>query len=66
MARRVSAGAVLVTGATGRQGCPVLRHLPERGWPVRTLTRRPDSPAAPPPTAAEITAGLGAAPYLAR
>src|SRR6266849_10580450 len=37
---------VLVTGATGRQGGAVLRHLRERGWPVRALTRRPDSAAA--------------------
>lgn len=37
---------VLVTGATGRQGGAVLKHLLERGWPVRALTRRPDSPAA--------------------
>jgi uncharacterized protein YbjT (DUF2867 family) len=37
---------VLVTGATGRQGGAVLRHLRERGWPVRVLTRRPDGPAA--------------------
>ena len=31
---------VVVTGATGRQGGAVLRHLLERGWPVRALTRR--------------------------
>ena len=37
---------VLVTGATGRQGGAVLRHLLEQGRPVRALTRRPDSPAA--------------------
>ena len=27
--------AVLLTGAAGRQGGSVLRHLPEDGWPVR-------------------------------
>jgi len=37
---------ILVTGATGRQGGAVLRHLREQGWPVRALTRRPDSAAA--------------------
>jgi uncharacterized protein YbjT (DUF2867 family) len=37
---------VLVTGATGRQGGAVLKHLLARGRPVRVLTRRPDSPAA--------------------
>ncbi|MGN6679656.1 MAG: NmrA/HSCARG family protein [Streptosporangiaceae bacterium] len=37
---------ILVTGATGRQGGAVLRHLLERGLPVRALTRRPDSRAA--------------------
>jgi uncharacterized protein YbjT (DUF2867 family) len=34
-------GQVLVTGATGRQGGAVVRHLRERGWPVRALTRDP-------------------------
>jgi len=50
---------VLVTGATGRQGSAVLRHLLERGRPVRALTRRPDSPAARALAAAgaEIAAG---------
>ena len=37
---------VLVTGATGRQGGAVLRHLLQRGRPVRALTRNPDSPQA--------------------
>jgi hypothetical protein len=37
---------VLVTRATGLQGGSVLRHLLAGGWPVRALTRRPDSPAA--------------------
>jgi uncharacterized protein YbjT (DUF2867 family) len=50
---------VLVTGATGRQGGAALRHLLERGRPVRALTRRPDSPAARALAAAgvEIAAG---------
>jgi len=48
-----------VTGATGRQGGAVLRHLLEQGLPVRALTRRPDSPAAQALAAAgvEIAAG---------
>ena len=48
-----------MTGATGRQGGAVLRHLLEQGRPVRALTRRPDSPAARALAAAgaEIAAG---------
>src|SRR5918995_7216314 len=34
---------VVVCGATGRQGGAVARRLLDRGWPVRALTRRPDS-----------------------
>jgi uncharacterized protein YbjT (DUF2867 family) len=37
---------ILVTGATGKQGGAALRHLRQRGYPVRGLTRNPDSPAA--------------------
>lgn len=37
---------ILVTGATGRQGGAVARHLLRAGWPVRALTRDPDRPAA--------------------
>ena len=37
---------ILVTGATGHQGGAALRHLRERGFPVRALTRDPDQPAA--------------------
>ncbi|GAA0809797.1 NmrA/HSCARG family protein [Spirilliplanes yamanashiensis] len=37
---------VAVTGATGRQGGAVARHLLTGGWRVRALTRRPDGPAA--------------------
>ena len=33
---------ILVTGATGKQGGAVLRHLRKRGFPVRVLTRDPD------------------------
>ena len=37
---------ILVTGATGHQGGAVLRHLRERGFPVRALVRDPDQPKA--------------------
>jgi uncharacterized protein YbjT (DUF2867 family) len=40
------AGVVAVTGATGRQGGAVARHLLSGDWPVRVVTRRPDGPAA--------------------
>ncbi len=45
---------VAVTGATGRQGGAVARHLLSDGRRVRALTRRPDGPAA------RALAGLGA------
>jgi uncharacterized protein YbjT (DUF2867 family) len=34
---------VLVTGATGRQGGAVIRHLLPKGWRLRALTRNPAS-----------------------
>jgi uncharacterized protein YbjT (DUF2867 family) len=37
---------ILVTGATGKQGGSVLRHLRARGFAVRALTRDPDKPEA--------------------
>ncbi len=37
---------ILVTGATGRQGGSVVRHLAEDGWRLAALVRNPDSPAA--------------------
>jgi len=37
---------ILVTGATGRQGGAVVKHLLERGWQIRALTRDPDQPKA--------------------
>ncbi|MBD3317110.1 MAG: NAD(P)H-binding protein [Chitinivibrionales bacterium] len=38
--------AILVTGATGRQGGAIARYLLADGWNVRALTRSPDKPAA--------------------
>jgi len=38
--------SVLVTGATGKQGGQVARHLLKKGHEVRALTRKADSPAA--------------------
>jgi uncharacterized protein YbjT (DUF2867 family) len=37
---------VLVTGATGKQGGAVLRHLAAKKWKLRALTRNPESRAA--------------------
>jgi uncharacterized protein YbjT (DUF2867 family) len=34
---------ILVTGATGRQGGAALRHLGDRGFACRALTRAPES-----------------------
>jgi uncharacterized protein YbjT (DUF2867 family) len=34
---------IAVVGATGRQGWQVVRHLLEKGWKVRALTRTPES-----------------------
>ncbi len=34
---------IVVTGATGRQGGAVTRHLLTAGWQVRALTRNPTS-----------------------
>jgi len=36
---------ILVTGATGRQGSAVIRHLLPHGWKLRALTRRTEGPA---------------------
>jgi uncharacterized protein YbjT (DUF2867 family) len=36
-------GTVVVCGATGRQGGAVARHMLARGWPIRALSRSPDS-----------------------
>jgi uncharacterized protein YbjT (DUF2867 family) len=38
-----SSRVILVAGATGHQGGATLRALVERGYPVRALTRRPES-----------------------
>src|SRR5215471_11715203 len=37
---------ILVTGATGRQGGAVIRHLLQRRWKLRALTRNPNGAAA--------------------
>src|SRR5437879_13867715 len=37
---------VLVTGATGRHGGAVIRHMLPKGWKLRALTRNPRSYAA--------------------
>lgn len=37
---------VLITGATGRQGGAVVRHMLQKGWKLRALTRDPGSHAA--------------------
>src|SRR5215472_17535237 len=34
---------VFVTGATGKQGGSVVRHMLGRGWKIRALTRDPES-----------------------
>ena len=34
---------VLITGATGRQGGAVIRHMLPKGWRLKALTRNPDS-----------------------
>src|SRR5713226_5071662 len=39
-------GTVLVTGATGRQGGAVIRHMLPKGWKLRALTRNSSSHAA--------------------
>jgi uncharacterized protein YbjT (DUF2867 family) len=37
---------ILVTGATGKQGGAVIKHLRKKGFAVRALTRNPDKPEA--------------------
>lgn len=37
---------IVVAGATGHQGGAVARHLLLEGWPVRAMTRNPNSPEA--------------------
>ena len=44
MTQRV--GTVLVTGATGRQGGSVVRHMLAQGWKLRALARNPGGAAA--------------------
>jgi uncharacterized protein YbjT (DUF2867 family) len=40
-----SGKTVLVTGAVGQQGGMVVTRMLEKGWKLRALTRKPDSPA---------------------
>jgi uncharacterized protein YbjT (DUF2867 family) len=42
----IDKGTILVLGATGNQGGAVARELLRRDWPVRALTRDPQSPKA--------------------
>lgn len=42
---RIADRLILVIGATGHQGGAVLRHLRQRGFPIRVMTRNPDGPA---------------------
>ena len=37
---------ILITGATGRQGGGVVRHMLPKGWKLRALTRNPEGAAA--------------------
>ena len=37
---------ILVAGATGKQGAAALRHLRDKGFAVRAITRDPDQPKA--------------------
>lgn len=37
---------ILVSGATGKQGGAIARELLKAGWPVRAMTRKPESEAA--------------------
>jgi uncharacterized protein YbjT (DUF2867 family) len=53
---REPTATVAVCGATGRQGSAVTRHLLERGFAVRALTRKPDGPRAKALTALGATA----------
>src|SRR5262245_34163941 len=39
MSMRVAGKIVLVTGATGRQGGAVIRHMLAAGWTLRAMTR---------------------------
>ena len=47
---------ILVTGATGRQGGAVARHLLDDGFTVRAFVREPDAP--PARTLAQLGAQL--------
>ena len=46
MASKKNERTILVAGATGHQGSAVVTHLHAKNFPVRALTRNPDSPAA--------------------
>ncbi len=44
MPTKKAKGTILVSGATGKQGGASLRHLREKGFTVRALTRNPEQP----------------------
>ena len=46
MAAKKAKGTILVSGATGKQGGASLRHLREKGFTVRALTRNSEEPKA--------------------
>lgn len=50
---------VLITGATGKQGGAVARHLAGKGFTIRAMTRKPGSDAARALTAAGATVVAG-------
>src|ERR1700761_7330307 len=50
---------ILVTGATGNVGRPLVNHLVEAGVPVRAVTRNPDNAQFPPGVEVVTSASAG-------